>query len=237
MLELKEVNAFYGSIQALKAINIKVNEGDIVTIIGANGAGKSTLLKAISGIIGSKNGAIRYHGTDVTHFSPDKIVSMGILQVPEGRQIFSHMTVIDNLRLGAYLYQRRKHKKENAANLERIYGLFPVLKARMTQLAGTLSGGEQQMLAIGRALMSRPKLLLLDEPSMGLAPLVVHDIFNVTRQLNKEGTTILLIEQNAKAALQIAAYGYVLETGSIVLEGPAQQLLKDPKVQHAYLGK
>jgi branched-chain amino acid transport system ATP-binding protein len=237
MLELKEVNAFYGSIQALKNINIKVNEGDIVTIIGANGAGKSTLLKAISGIIGSKNGAICYHGTDMTHFSPDKIVSMGVLQVPEGRQIFSHMTVIDNLRLGAYLYQKRKHKKENAENLERIYGLFPVLKTRTTQLAGTMSGGEQQMLAIGRALMSRPKLLLLDEPSMGLAPLVVHEIFKVTRQLNKEGTTILLIEQNAKAALQIAAYGYVLETGSIVLEGPAQQLLNDPKVQHAYLGK
>jgi len=237
MLELNNVNAFYGSIQALKDINIKVNEGDIVTIIGANGAGKSTLLKVISSIIGSQNGSIRYQGTDITNFSADKIVSMGLLQVPEGRQIFSHMTVMDNLRLGAYLYQKRKDKKENAENLDRIYSLFPVLKARANQLAGTMSGGEQQMLAIGRALMSRPRLLLLDEPSMGLAPLVVHEIFNVTRQLNKEGTTILLIEQNAKAALQIAAYGYVLETGSIVLEGPAQQLLKDPKVQHAYLGK
>jgi branched-chain amino acid transport system ATP-binding protein len=236
MLELQNINAFYGSIQALKNISITINDGDIVTIIGANGAGKSSLLKAISGIIVPPSGAIYYQGKDITHSPIDQIVSMGIVQVPEGRQIFSHMTVIDNLRLGAYLYQGRKHKQKNAEILDQIYQLFPVLITRHNQLAGTMSGGEQQMLAISRALMGRPKILLLDEPSMGLAPLIVHEIFNVTRLLNKAGTTILLVEQNAKAALQIAKYGYVLETGTITLEGPAQQLLDDPKVQHAYLG-
>jgi branched-chain amino acid transport system ATP-binding protein len=237
MLDLRGVNAYYGSIQALKNIFLKIADGNIVTIIGANGAGKSTLLKAISGIIQSKDGAIWYQGTDITHFSPVKIVSQGISQVPEGRQLFAHLSVLDNLHLGAYLYQNRKFKTEIEEKLDWIYQVFPILRKRSKQLSGTLSGGEQQMVAIARALMARPKLLLLDEPSMGLAPLIVQEIFRVIRQLNDQGTTILLVEQNARAALHIANYGYVLETGSIALEGPAQDLLADEKVRHAYLGK
>ena len=237
MLDLKGVNAFYGTIQALKNVSIKVGDGDIVTIIGANGAGKTTLLKAISGVIQSKSGTIRYHDTNIIHHSPVKIVALGISQVPEGRQLFAHLTVLDNLHLGAYLYHNRKFKNEIEEKLDWVFNLFPVLKKRAKQLAGTMSGGEQQMVAIARALMSRPKLLLLDEPSMGLAPLVVHEIFKVIRRLNEQGTTILLVEQNARAALQIARYGYVLETGTVALEGPAQELLADEKVRHAYLGK
>jgi branched-chain amino acid transport system ATP-binding protein len=237
MLDLRGVNAYYGSIQALKNIFLKVAAGNIVTIIGANGAGKSTLLKAISGIIQSKDGAIWYQDSEITQFSPVKIVSLGISQVPEGRQLFAHLSVLDNLRLGAYLYQNRKFKTEIEEKLEWIYQVFPILRKRSKQLSGTLSGGEQQMVAIARALMARPKLLLLDEPSMGLAPLIVQEIFRVIRQLNDRGTTILLVEQNARAALHIANYGYVLETGSIALEGPAQDLLADAKVRHAYLGK
>ena len=237
MLDLRGVNAYYGSIQALKNVFLKVSTGDIVTIIGANGAGKSTLLKTISGVIQSKGGAVWYEDTDITRFSPVKIVALGISQVPEGRQLFAHLPVLDNLQLGAYLYQNRKFKKEIEEKLDWIYQVFPILRKRSKQLAGTLSGGEQQMVAIARALMSRPKLLLLDEPSMGLAPLIVQEIFRVIRQLNDQGTTILLVEQNARAALQIANYGYVLETGSIALEGPAQDLLADEKVRHAYLGK
>jgi branched-chain amino acid transport system ATP-binding protein len=237
MLDLRGVNAYYGSIQALKNVFLKVSTGDIVTIIGANGAGKSTLLKAISGVIQPKGGTVWYQDTDITHFSPVKIVALGISQVPEGRQLFAHLPVLDNLQLGAYLFQNRKFKKEIEEKLDWIYQVFPILRKRSKQLAGTLSGGEQQMVAIARALMSRPKLLLLDEPSMGLAPLIVQEIFRVIRQLNDQGTTILLVEQNARAALQIANYGYVLETGSIALEGPSQELLADEKVRHAYLGK
>jgi len=237
MLDLRGVNAYYGSIQALKNVFLKVSTGDIVTIIGANGAGKSTLLKTISGVIQPKGGTVWYQDTDITHFSPVKIVALGISQVPEGRQLFAHLPVLDNLQLGAYLFQNRKFKKEIEEKLDWIYQVFPILRKRSKQLAGTLSGGEQQMVAIARALMSRPKLLLLDEPSMGLAPLIVQEIFRVIRQLNDQGTTILLVEQNARAALQIANYGYVLETGSIALEGPSQELLADEKVRHAYLGK
>ncbi|MBI4764358.1 MAG: ABC transporter ATP-binding protein [Deltaproteobacteria bacterium] len=237
MLKLEGVNAFYGTIQALKNISLRVGVGDIVTIIGANGAGKTTLLKTISGVIQSPGGAIWYQGTDINHCSPAKIVSLGISQVPEGRQLFSHLTVLDNLYLGAYLYHNRKFKAEIEEKLDWIYTLFPILRKRAKQLAGTMSGGEQQMVAIARALMSRPKLLLLDEPSMGLAPLFVHEIFKVIRRLNDQGTTILLVEQNARAALQIARYGYVLETGTVALEGPSQELLADDKVRRAYLGK
>ncbi len=237
MLNLEGVNAFYGTVQALKNISLKVGEGDIVTIIGANGAGKSTLLNAISGVIQTQSGAVWYQGTNIVQYAPAKIVSMGISQVPEGRQLFSHLTVRDNLHLGAYLYHNRKFRKEIEEKLDWIYDLFPILRKRAKQLAGTMSGGEQQMLAIARALMSRPKLLLLDEPSMGLAPLFVHEIFKVIRRLNDQGTTILLIEQNARAALQLAQYGYVLETGTVALEGPAHELLADDKVRRAYLGK
>jgi branched-chain amino acid transport system ATP-binding protein len=237
MLDLCGVNAYYGAIQALKNVSLKIAPGSIVTIIGANGAGKSTLLKVISGILPIKEGAIGYGGADISKFSPVKIVGLGISQVPEGRQLFAHLTVSDNLHLGAYLYHNRKSKTEIEEKLNWIYQIFPVLRRRAKQLAGTLSGGEQQMVAIGRALMSRPKLLLLDEPSMGLAPLIVQEIFKVIRQLNGQGTTILLVEQNARAALQIATYGYVLETGSITLEGPAQELLADETVRHAYLGR
>ena len=237
MLDLKGVNASYGTIQALKNVSLKVRAGDIVSIIGANGAGKTTLLKTISGVIPSKSGGIWYEGTNIVRYPAVKIVSMGISQVPEGRQLFAHLTVMDNLHLGAYLYHNRKFKNEIQEKLDWIFSLFPVLRKRAKQLAGTMSGGEQQMVAIGRALMSRPKLLLLDEPSMGLAPLIVHEIFKVIRRLNDQGTTILLVEQNARAALKIARYGYVLETGTVALEGPAQELLADEKVRHAYLGK
>jgi branched-chain amino acid transport system ATP-binding protein len=236
MLDLRGVSAFYGTSQVLKNVSLKVGAGDIVTIIGANGAGKTTLLKVISGLIPAKSGAICYQGTEITNNSPVKIVYYGISQVPEGRQLFAHLTVLDNLYLGAYFYHNRKFKKEVEEKLDWIFTLFPVLRKRAKQLAGTMSGGEQQMVAIGRALMSRPNLLLLDEPSMGLAPLIVHEIFRVIRRLNDEGTTILLVEQNTRASLKIAQYGYILETGSVALEGPAQHLLDDEKVRQAYLG-
>jgi branched-chain amino acid transport system ATP-binding protein len=237
MIDLRGVNAYYGTIQALKNVSIKVGVGEIVTIIGANGAGKTTLLKAISGVIPSKSGTIWYQGNNITQYSPVKIVAQGISQVPEGRQLFAHLTVLDNLHLGAYLYFNRKFKKEIEEKLDWVFNLFPVLRKRAKQLAGTMSGGEQQMVAIARALMARPKLLLLDEPSMGLAPLIVQEIFKVIRRLNDQGTTILLVEQNARAALQIARYGYVLETGTVAMEGPAQDLLADGKVRQAYLGR
>ena len=235
MLDLREINASYGPIQALKNISMKVGAGDIVVLLGANGAGKTTLLKIISGVIESKSGAVWYQGTNIVHYSAVKIVYMGISQVPEGRQLFAHLTVLDNLYLGAYLYHNRKFKNEIEEQLDWIYTLFPVLRKRAKQLAGTISGMEQQMVAIGRAVMTRPKLLLLDEPSMGLAPLIVREIFQVIRRLNEQGTTILLVEQKARAALKIAQYGYVLESGSVALEGPAQDLLADEKVLHAYL--
>jgi branched-chain amino acid transport system ATP-binding protein len=237
MLELREVNAFYGNIQALKNVSLTIPPGSMVTIIGANGAGKTTLLKSISGLIQSKNGSITYEGTEISSLPPVKIVSLGISLVPEGRQLFTHLTVLDNLHLGAYLYYGSRNKAEIQKRLEWIYEIFPLLKIRTKQLAGTLSGGEQQMVAIARALMSRPKLLILDEPSMGLAPMLVAEILKVIKNLNDQGTTILLVEQNAWAALNIARYGYVLETGSVVIEGPAADLLADEKVRHAYLGK
>ncbi|MFZ4440434.1 MAG: ABC transporter ATP-binding protein [Syntrophales bacterium] len=237
MLELRGVNAFYGNIQALKNVSLTIPPGSMVTIIGANGAGKTTLLKSISGLIQSKSGSITYEGTEISSLSPVKIVALGISQVPEGRQLFTHLTVLDNLHLGAYLYYSNKAKAEIQKRLDWIYEIFPLLKIRTRQLAGTLSGGEQQMVAIARALMSRPKLLILDEPSMGLAPMLVAEILRVIKNLNEQGTTILLVEQNAQAALQIARYGYVLETGSVVIEGPATDLLADEKVRHAYLGK
>ncbi len=236
MLELDGLNAYYGAIQALKGVSISVKDGQIVSIIGANGAGKTTLLRSISGLMASKKGRILYDDRDISGLPASDIVRLGVCQVPEGRQIFAHLTVIDNLRLGAYLYFMRGNRKEIDDQLERIFTIFPVLKERPKQVAGTLSGGEQQMLAIGRALMSRPRLLLLDEPSMGLAPLVVREIFRVIRELHQAGTTLLLVEQNARVALRIASYGYVLETGEVVIEGETKNLLENEEVKRAYLG-
>jgi branched-chain amino acid transport system ATP-binding protein len=236
MLKIENLRAYYASIPALKGVSIEVPKGKVVSIIGANGAGKSTLLKSISGLMKSKEGQIQYNDQDISAFAANKIVSLGISQVPEGRQIFGHLTVQDNINLGAYLYFKRRNRSEIDERTEKVFQLFPVLKRRTKQIAGTLSGGEQQMLAIARALMGRPVLLLLDEPSMGLAPLVVKEIFSVIEQLNESGTTILLVEQNAKAALNVAQHAYVLETGEIVLEGLAGELLDNPKVKEAYLG-
>lgn len=236
MLKIKDLEAFYERIPALKSISIDIPKGKIVSIIGANGAGKSTLLKSISGLIRSKNGRILYQGKDISTFSPDKIVGLGISQVPEGRQIFVHLSVQDNIHLGAYLYYNTRNKKEILERIDSLYKMFPILEKRSNQIAGTLSGGEQQMLAIARALMCRPELLLLDEPSMGIAPIIVKEILTVIKQLNNSGTTILLVEQNARAALEIADYSYVLESGEIALEGLAQELIDNPKVKKAYLG-
>jgi branched-chain amino acid transport system ATP-binding protein len=236
MLEIRKLNAVYDKIPALKGISIDVPKGKIVSIIGANGSGKSTLLKAISGLIRTKDGQIIYKGKDISNLSPDKIVGLGISQVPEGRQIFIHLSVKDNIHLGAYSYYKRKNKDEINNRIKNIYEMFPVLEKRSQQIAGTLSGGEQQMLAIARALMCRPELLLLDEPSMGIAPIIVKEILAVIKQLNKAGTTILLVEQNAKAALEIANHSYVLKNGEIALEGLAQELIDNPKVKKAYLG-
>jgi len=236
MLEIKNLTAGYGAIRAIKDVCIQVPAGRIVSIIGANGAGKSTLLKAISGLNKNKNGSIMFNGRNIIDMRADHIVGLGLSQVAEGRQIFAHMTVEDNIKLGAYLYYKRRHRAEIKERIEKIYDMFPILDKRSKQISGTLSGGEQQMLAIGRALMTKPKLLLLDETSMGLAPIIVRDIVGTISSLNQLGMTILLVEQNARAALQIASYGYVLETGRVVLEGPAEQLLDDPKVKEAYLG-
>jgi branched-chain amino acid transport system ATP-binding protein len=236
MLRIENLYAYYDSIAALKGVSIEVPRGEIVSIIGANGAGKSTLLKAISGLIKTQQGRIVYKDNDIAGQPANKIVALGISQVPEGRQIFAHLTVQDNIHLGAYLYFKRRNRAEIEQRIEEVYQLFPILKRRVQQVAGTLSGGEQQMLAIARALMGRPELLLLDEPSMGLAPLVVREIFAVIKQLNKTGTTILLVEQNAKAAMNVAKHAFVLETGEIVLEGLTTDLLDNPKVKEAYLG-
>jgi branched-chain amino acid transport system ATP-binding protein len=239
MLKIKNVNAYYGKVHALKNISLHLNRGEIVTLIGANGAGKTTLLNTLSAIIPAASGEILLEGKGVTGLSADRIVSLGLSQVPEGRQVFNPLTVEENLELGAYLrYRAGGQREEIAADLERMFLMFPRLKERRRQAAGTLSGGEQQMLAIGRALMARPKLLLLDEPSMGLAPLVVQDIFRVIERLrSEEGTTILLVEQNARAALKVADRGYVLETGKVILEGIASELLENKDVQRAYLGR
>ncbi len=237
MLEVKGVNAFYGAIQALKGVSLSVEKGSIVAMIGANGAGKTTLLKTISGLIPEHRGTILYDEKQLSGLLPGQIVAQGVCLVPEGRQIFGHLSVLDNLKLGAYLYFDRKHKHEIRENIEKVCAIFPVLKDRQKQLSGTMSGGEQQMLAIGRALMSRPQLMMMDEPSMGLAPLIVMEIFRVIRELHEQGVTILLVEQNARAALKVSDFGYVLETGEIVLKGDTKILLEDEKVKHAYLGK
>jgi branched-chain amino acid transport system ATP-binding protein len=236
MLKIENLRAYYDTIPALKGVSIEVPEGEIVSIIGANGAGKSTLLKAISGLIKTQQGRIAYKDQDIAGHAVNKIVALGISQVPEGRQIFAHLSVQDNINLGAYLYFKRRNRAEIAERMNEVYKLFPILKQRVKQIAGTLSGGEQQMLAIARALMGRPELLLLDEPSMGLAPLIVREIFEVIKKLNESGTTILLVEQNAKTALNVAKHAFVLETGEIVLEGLASDLLDNPKVKEAYLG-
>jgi branched-chain amino acid transport system ATP-binding protein len=236
MLEIKELNAGYGKILAIKDVSLNVGKGQVAAIIGANGAGKSTLLKAVSGLLPNRSGRVMFNGSNVISLPAHRIVAMGLSQVAEGRQIFSHMSVEDNIHLGAYLYHKRGNQAQIQRRISELYEMFPILEKRSRQISGTLSGGEQQMLAIARALMTRPKLLILDEPSMGLAPLIVQEIFNVIEQLNQKGTTILLVEQNARAALKIADYGYVLETGRIVLEGEASDLLGNPKVKAAYLG-
>ncbi|NLJ72891.1 MAG: ABC transporter ATP-binding protein [Syntrophomonadaceae bacterium] len=233
MLKVNNVDVYYGAIHALKGLSLDVELGNIVTLIGANGAGKTTTLKTISGLLRPKNGNIIFKGKDLVKIPPEKIVGLGISQVPEGRRVFSTMSVLENLEMGAYL---RTDKKEKQSDLENIFTRFPRLKERRKQLAGTLSGGEQQMLAIGRALMARPELLLMDEPSMGLAPLLVKEIFAIIKDINEKGTTILLVEQNAHMALSIADKAYVLETGKIVLEGSAQELMHSEAVKKAYLG-
>ncbi|KUK37077.1 MAG: High-affinity branched-chain amino acid transport ATP-binding protein BraG [Thermacetogenium phaeum] len=233
LLALEGVNVYYGAIWAIKGIDLTVNEGEIVSLIGANGAGKSTTLRAISGIVKVSSGRILFQGEDITRIPAHEIVKLGIAQVPEGRRVFANLTVLENLELGAFI---RKDKKEIKNDLDYVFTRFPRLRERKNQVAGTLSGGEQQMLAIGRALMTRPRLLLLDEPSMGLAPLLVKEIFAIIREINRDGTTILLVEQNARMALQIADRAYVLETGRIVLEGKAQELAECDEVKKAYLG-
>lgn len=234
MLKVNNISVFYGAIQAIHDLSIEVNDGEIVTLIGANGAGKTSTLRAISGLNTIKSGEIIYDDKVISNIGAHKIVAHGLSQVPEGRRVFGDQTVEENLLLGAYL---RKNKSEIKESMERVFEWFPRVMERRKQLAGTLSGGEQQMLAIGRSLMANPKLLLLDEPSMGLAPIVVEEIFEIIRNIRKCGTTILLVEQNANAALQIADRGYVIETGSVVLEGLAEKLLHDDSVRKAYLGE
>ena len=233
LLELEAVETYYGRVQALQRVTMTIDEGEIVTLIGSNGAGKTTTLRTISGLNHPTRGKVRFRGKEISNLPPDRIVTLGIGHAPEGRRIFHRMTVRDNLFLGAYV---RKEGPAVRDDEERVYRLFPRLKERRHQIGGTLSGGEQQMLAIGRAMMSRPKVLLLDEPSLGLAPILVDTIFQVIRDINKEGTTILLIEQNAAKALQVANRGYVLETGRIVKAGTAKALAESPDVQRAYLG-
>ena len=234
MLNIENLHVSYGGIQALRGISLEVPDGKIVTLIGANGAGKSTTLRTITGLVKAQSGSIQWNGEELLGKSIDKIVTSGIAMSPEGRRVFPDMTVLENLKIGAYL---RRDKDGIAKDLQWVYDLFPRLKEREWQLAGTLSGGEQQMLAVGRALMSRPKLLLLDEPSLGLAPLVVQDIFSIIREINNQGVTVLLIEQNANMALKIADLAYVLETGNITMSGTGAELLANDKVKEAYLGK
>ena len=232
MLEVHDINVYYGAIHAIKGISFEVNEGEIVTLIGANGAGKSTTLKTISGLLHSRTGSITFQGENIAGTAPHKLVGKGLAQVPEGRAVFLQMTVEENLEMGAYT----RPNAEVDPGLEKVYDQFPRLKERRKQIAGTLSGGEQQMLAMGRALMSSPRLMMLDEPSMGLAPILVDQIFDIIRSLHKNGTTILLVEQNARMALSVADRGYVLETGKIVTSGSGKELLSDESVQKAYLG-
>ena len=234
LLELDDIHTYYGAIHALRGVTLNVEEGEIVTLIGSNGAGKSTTLRTISGQLRPRQGEVRLRGERIDNRRPHEIVQMGVCQSPEGRRVFSRMTVHENLEMGAF--SRPDDKASIAADFERVYGLFPRLKERETQKAGTLSGGEQQMLAIGRALMAEPKVLLLDEPSMGLAPILVEQIFEIVKQINQQGTTVLLVEQNALMALAIANRGYILQTGEIVLTDAAAALAKNPAVRSAYLG-
>ena len=234
MLEVKDLQVYYGVIQALKGISFEVNQGEVIALIGANGAGKTTTLQTLTGILQAKSGSIMFEGKDLTKVPAHKIVEMGMAHVPEGRRVFSDMTVYENLLMGAYT---RKDKNEIAESLEMVYKRFPRLKERQGQRSGTLSGGEQQMLAMGRALMSKPRIILMDEPSMGLSPIFVNEIFNIIKDVSEGGTTVLLGEQNAKKALSIADRAYVLETGNITLEGKAEDLLHNEAVQKAYLGE
>lgn len=234
MLKVTDLQVYYGVIQALKGVSFEVNEGEVIALIGANGAGKTTILHTITGLLDAKGGTVEFEGQDITKMPGHKIVTLGMAHVPEGRHVFAELSVLENLKLGAYT---RKDKNEIAETLAMVYKRFPRLEERKNQLAGTLSGGEQQMLAMGRALMSKPKIILMDEPSMGLSPIFVNEIFDIIREVSKAGTTVLLVEQNAKKALSIADRAYVLETGKIVLEGNADELLNDESVKKAYLGE
>jgi branched-chain amino acid transport system ATP-binding protein len=234
VLELEDVHTYYGAIHALKGVSLKVHEGEVVTLIGANGAGKSTTLRSINGVNHPRNGSIRFQNTDITNAPPHAIVKMGIAQSPEGRRLFPRMSVTENLEMGAF---QREDKQNFQEDMDRVFELFPRLAERRQQKAGTMSGGEQQMVAMGRALMARPKLLMLDEPSMGLAPIFVEKIFEIVQEINAQGTPILLVEQNALMALDVAQRGYVMETGVIALEGPAKDLRNDEKVRQTYLGE
>ena len=234
MLEIHDIEVFYGMIHAIKGVSFQVNEGEVIALIGANGAGKTTILHSITGLIAPKKGQIVFEGQDITSTPAHKIVSMGMAHVPEGRRVFAQLTVLENLKMGAFT---RKDKDEVEESLIRVYKRFPRLEERKNQMAGTLSGGEQQMLAMGRALMSHPKIILMDEPSMGLSPIFVNEIFDIIREVSEGGTTVLLVEQNAKKALSIADRAYVLETGKIVLDGKAEELLNDDSVKKAYLGE
>ena len=234
MLEVKGLQVYYGMIQALKDVSFEVNQGEVIALIGANGAGKTTTLHTVTGLLPAKAGSIMFEGVDITKVPAHKIVEMGIAHVPEGRRVFAQLSVYENLIMGAYT---RKDKKEIAENLEKVYQRFPRLKERKNQRAGTLSGGEQQMLAMGRALMSNPKMIVMDEPSMGLSPIFVNEIFDIIEKVSASGTTVLLVEQNAKKALSIADRAYVLETGNIVLSGDAKELMNDDSIKKAYLGE
>ena len=234
MLEVKDLQVSYGMIQAIKGISFEVNQGEVIALIGANGAGKTTILHTVTGLLAPKAGSIMFEGQDITKVPAHKIVSMGMAHVPEGRRVFAQLSVYDNLKMGAYT---RTDKNEIEESLEMVYKRFPRLEERKNQMAGTLSGGEQQMLAMGRALMSKPKIILMDEPSMGLSPIFVNEIFNIIQDVSASGTTVLLVEQNAKKALSIADRAYVLETGKVILEGDADDLLHNESVQKAYLGE
>jgi branched-chain amino acid transport system ATP-binding protein len=234
MLKVTDLKVYYGVIQAIKGISFEVNEGEVIALIGANGAGKTTILHTITGLVEAKGGTVEFEGTNITKMPGHKIVTLGMAHVPEGRRVFSELTVLENLKLGAYT---RKDKNEIEESLNMVYKRFPRLEERKNQLAGTLSGGEQQMLAMGRALMSHPKIILMDEPSMGLSPIFVNEIFDIIKEVSASGTTVLLVEQNAKKALSIADRAYVLETGKIVLEGDAKELMNDESVKKAYLGE
>lgn len=234
ILEVKDLEVYYGVIQAIKGVSFQVNQGEVIALIGANGAGKTTILHTVTGLLSPKRGSVVFEGKEITKVPAHKIVSMGMAHVPEGRRVFAELSVYENLKMGAYT---RKDKKEIEESLANVYKRFPRLEERKNQMAGTLSGGEQQMLAMGRALMSKPKIILMDEPSMGLSPIMVNEIFDIIRAVSESGTTVLLVEQNAKKALSIADRAYVLETGNIVLEGKAEDLLENDSIKKAYLGE